>query len=501
MARRKRRDNSTPAPVTDEIATIQQGRDITRPWIEKLLRPADRILWEKGAGDLELWEELLTDDQVQATTQQRFSSVVACETEVRPGGTSEIDIKAAEFIQEQIKGIDWDNTTQKMLYGIYYGFSIGECLWMHDGTGMVCFDDSQDGKGIKVRNRRRFKFDAEMKPRLLTVTNLLEGEVLPPRKFWGMSVGADNDDEPYGKGLAHWAYWPVFFKRNDVKFWLTFLEKFGSPTAIAKYDPGTPKADQDKLLKAAAEIMSRAAVKMPKTAVIELLEASRSGTADYQALHAAMDKAIAKIVLSQTMTTEDGSSRSQAQVHQDVAQRVIKADADIISQTFNRSVVRWLVDWNFPGAAYPEVWRQTELRSDLRKQVYADRILSELGYKLKPEYVKAFYGDNYIQPELQSDQTFLTDQQTQQLTQTLNMAIAGRWSRDLLDNVLKISFPTLPTGNISSLAQEVEKIMGGREPEPINGIKPFQFQRAAATSDDEAEEADKDRSDRDYASR
>ena len=42
---------------------------------------------------------------------------------------------------------------------------------------------------------------------------------------------------------------------------------------------------------------------------IELIEAARSGTADYEALYERMDKAIAKVVLSQTMTTEDGASR------------------------------------------------------------------------------------------------------------------------------------------------------------------------------------------------
>lgn len=500
MSRRKKWEKSTPPPVTEEIAVISQGRDLTRPWIEKLLSPQDRIMVEKGRGDLTLWESVLEDDQVQATIQQRFSSVVACETEVRPGGTADLDLKAADFIKEQIEGINWDNTTEKMLYGVYYGYSFGECLWTFDGTGLVTFDDTREaGKGIRVRNRRRFRFTPELEPRLITITSLLEGEALPPRKFWGLSVGADNDDDPYGKGLAHWLYWPTFFKRHDIKFWLTFLEKFGMPTAVGKYEPGTPKAEQDKLLIAASQIMSAAAVKLPKTQVIELLEASRSGTADYAALHKAMNGAIAKVVLSQTMTTDDGSSRSQAQVHQDVAQRVIKADADIISQSFNRSVVRWLVDWNYPGAAYPQIWRQTELKSDLRKQVYADRILSDLGYKLKPDYVKAFYGDNYIQPEVQSDETFLTDGQTQQLAQTISAAIAGGWSKTLVESVLGISFPTIPTTTVSSLAKEVERrVMEGGETAKVPAIAKIQQNTSIAT-DDDAESADQDTAEKDSA--
>ena len=47
-----------------------------------------------------------------------------------------------------------------------------------------------------------------------------QGLLLPGRKFWQFSVGANHSDNPYGLGLAHSLYWPVFFKRSDIKFWL-----------------------------------------------------------------------------------------------------------------------------------------------------------------------------------------------------------------------------------------------------------------------------------------
>ncbi|MDO6575035.1 phage portal protein family protein, partial [Staphylococcus pasteuri_A] len=59
------------------------------------------------------------------------------------------------------------------------------------------------------------------------------GERMPENKFWWFDVGADNDENPYGLGLAHWLYWPVFFKRNGLKYWSVFLEKFAQPTPTA----------------------------------------------------------------------------------------------------------------------------------------------------------------------------------------------------------------------------------------------------------------------------
>ncbi|MDO6575377.1 phage portal protein family protein, partial [Staphylococcus pasteuri_A] len=84
------------------------------------------------------------------------------------------------------------------------------------------------------------------------------------------------------------------------------------------------------------------------------LEAARSGSADYETQRKALDQAISKIVLSQTMTTDNGSSQSQAKVHSDVKEDVIKADADLICESLNNTAVTWLTNWNFPGAKPPK---------------------------------------------------------------------------------------------------------------------------------------------------
>ena len=69
--------------------------------------------------------------------------------------------------------------------------------------------------------------------------------------------------------------------------------------------------------------------------VIDLLQVAKSGVADYEQLCRYMDECIAKVVLSQTMTTQDGSSLSQAQVHAGVKLEVVKSDADLLSDSFN----------------------------------------------------------------------------------------------------------------------------------------------------------------------
>lgn len=387
-----------PLPDLREIAHIKDGRDFTRTFIEPLLRPQDELLLQKAPWDyLKLWEYVLEDDQVKTTLQQRFSALKSKETEVILGkrrgmDTTTADEKARDFIKEQIEGLSWDDHSEKMAYGVFYGMSFGECMWMRDGSNIV-FDDTRGG--ILVRNRRRFRFDIEKRPRLITLADQMFGELLPDRKFWMFQVGADNDDEPFGKGLAHWLYWPVFFKRSDIRLWLKWVESEASGKRVGKYPKNASKKDQDTLLEAAYALGSSGAVVIPEGMLLELQQQGRSSTPDYATLHDKMNASITKVVLSQTMTTEDGGSYSQAKVHEGVLESVIKADSDLINQSFNRGPVRWLIDWNYPGAAYPQVWRRVESEPDLKPQADRDKTLFDMGFRPRLDYVKATYGEGF----------------------------------------------------------------------------------------------------------
>jgi phage gp29-like protein len=105
--------------VNKEIATTGDGMDITYPYVWDLLQTRDQILLDKGQGDLELYEKIMTDDQVYAAMQQRRDAVISCEWIVDPGDDRRLSKKAAEFIKEQLNHIHWDDVTKKMLLGVY----------------------------------------------------------------------------------------------------------------------------------------------------------------------------------------------------------------------------------------------------------------------------------------------------------------------------------------------------------------------------------------------
>ena len=210
------------ADLAQEIATTGDGRDITQPWLTLLKEPRDRRLL--GAVDWGAYDVIRKDDRVKSCMVQRILAVISAEWDVLPGDEDDPrSVKAAEIFKANLGEISLDQLTEKMLWANFYGIQIGEVIWQNPAER----DDGHIGiKAVKVRHGRRFRYDKDMALRLIT-RGAPQGELLPDGKFWPLAVGATNDDEPYGEGLADWLYWPVFFKRNAVRFWNIFLKKFG----------------------------------------------------------------------------------------------------------------------------------------------------------------------------------------------------------------------------------------------------------------------------------
>ena len=386
-----------PAGLRSEIATTKRVRElVSSSFVDTLLQPEDEILRARGGDWVQRYGEVLRDDQVKACFQQRTLALIGKEWVVESGDASETGPakEAADELRTQLEAIEWDRICEKMLYGIFYGFMVSEVLWtVRDGR--VAFE------GIRVKKPGKFRWDIDGRLRFITLENPA-GEVMPERKFWTYDTGATHDDDPYGLGLAHWLYWPVFFKRNGMKFWLVFAEKFAQPTATAKVPAGIANdpLERQKVLDALRALQVDSAVVVPDNVAIELVEAARSGTQDYDTLVERLNRSIAKVILSQTMTTDDGSSRAQADVHMDVREEVVEADRDLLCESFNRGPARWWTDWNYgPKVPAPKVWRITEVAEDLNKRAERDTKIHGLGFDPTPQYIEDTYGPGWEKRE------------------------------------------------------------------------------------------------------
>lgn len=383
----------TPPRAHDEIAVAYGPRDRTRSFISPsgMLPNDDLILATYNGGLISRYGDLLRDDQVKSAFEQRRSAVTSANWTVLPGGESALDKAAADYLTTNLDRIGWDRVTDLSLYGVFYGYSVAELLW-------DVFDGQFGWRDIRVRDRQRFEFTADGRC-YLDIGAETERIYCERPYFWVFNSGADHGDSPHGRGLAHQLFWPVRFKRDGIRFWLIFLEKFAAPTAVGKFTPGAGIDVRSRLLQAVRAIQTETGVIIPNDTVIDLIEASRAGTSDYEPFYRRMDAAIQKIIVGQTLTAEvgeTGGNRALGGVHMSVRQDIVKGDADLICDSFNRGPVRWLTDFNFPGAAYPRVIREVEQGEDLDKVAERWSKLYKIGYEPTLEAVQELFGAGMV---------------------------------------------------------------------------------------------------------
>lgn len=416
---------SLPRNFNTEISSVKRDPYLLVMAGDRLLNP-DEILQGKGGGQYALYDELLKDGHCYSILQKRYLSIISREWQVEPASKDKIDQKAADMVkyhlnslstrvsEEDILAVGFDRTCYNLLDATLKGFKPAEIIWNKD-------DKEIYPEQIKARSQQRFDFalgeNGKWELRLLTTDNLVDGEPvakLYPRKFFTHVFGG-ADDNPYGTGLGRSLWWNVYFKKQGIKFWLQFVDKFASPTALGKYPRGATKEQKSTLMDALLAIAADAGVSIPEDLDISLLEASRSGSIScYESLCGYMDTEMSKTVLGETLTTQLGStgSYSASQTHNEVRKELSKADADLLSDTLNRTLIKWDVELNMPDAKPPRLWRNFEEAQDLDKRVGRDKTLFDMGFKLKAESVTEIYGDYYEESQQEGqDGGQITDEQ------------------------------------------------------------------------------------------
>jgi phage gp29-like protein len=394
-------EDATAAPVIDRLVVESPERSfIPTAWLKMLTTNPDKVLTDNG-GDLATFDDLLDDDVAMSNLQQRRLAITSRDWEVAPGDPDDArSVQAADDLRAMLKAVGWDRVTGLMHYAIWYGFSVGEAMFTtkdHDGRRIIWLSD------IVVPNRKWFGFTVEGELQLSTGW-ALQGDSLPANKFWTVRTGGTDDFAFYGLGLAHWAYWPIFFKRAGIKFWALFLEKYGRPTVGIEFVDGDGELEKATRLQAAMSVGNDSAVLLPpgsiKDDLVKIYEAARTGgAASYKEFVTEQNEALMRIVLGQPGTskaTANGIGSGQADVHAGVKAEIVKADADLISESFNRTIATWLTRWNHgEDVAPPTVYRILDDEEDLNTVADRDVKLDGIGIKRTEDSVRETYGDGY----------------------------------------------------------------------------------------------------------
>jgi phage gp29-like protein len=345
-----------------------------------------------GLSYLTLAEEMEERDlHYRSVLGTRKMACASVDPEVEAVSDDPADVEIADFVREVLLAEPAQQLRIDLLDGLGKGYSICEISWDQSGERWT-------PKEFVWRDQRHFKFDQTTwrQLRLIDQQDMVNGVELAPFKFL-VHLPKLKSGLPLRGGLARLAMVAYMCKTFTVKSWMTFCEVYGMPLRLGRFGESATTEQKAQLLRAVANLGSDAAAIIPESMKIEFTQTSGgagggplfSGLAEY------LDKQVSKGVLGQTMTSDDGSSRAQALVHDGVRSDILTYDGRQLASTLSRDLVRPLVDLNFgPRAAhlYPRVKIAVKLKEDLESLARALPVFIDRGLTVEVSVIRDKFG-------------------------------------------------------------------------------------------------------------
>ena len=387
--------------LTEEVAraSLHGARAVHGDQVASGLAPdrIGQIMRQADTGDARAYLTLAMDmeerylhyrSQLQ-TRRLAFDAIPA--TIVSPKGVPTAIVDAVQALVDDPAFRDMAST---LTDGIAKGYAVVEPVWDYR-------DKLLKPVAYHRRDQRYFTFEKAGLEELLLITDAApQGEPLPPGVFV-THMPKTTAAVPIRRGLARPAAWGFIIQNFSLQDWASFAETYGMPLRLGRYHPGATAADRRALLDAVARLGSDAFGIAPKGMEIEFVKAEgHQGNAVFGGLIDYIDRQVSKVVLGQTMTSDNGSSLGQAKIHNEIRLDILRADCRQMASTINEQLIRWFVAFNFgPQAVYPAVHFQVAEPQDIKALADALDKLVPLGLKVKQGEVREKLGLSAPQDE------------------------------------------------------------------------------------------------------
>lgn len=296
-------------------------------------------------------------------------------------------VEQADMVRDFIARGDLGEELFDVLDAIGKGVSFSEIIW-----------DTSEGQWrpgrLEWRDPRWFRFDRVdgRTPQLMTEAGFVP---LMPFKFVCATIRAKSG-LPVRSGLARLAAWSWMFKAFTQRDWAIFVQTFGQPIRVGKYQPGATEDDKDTLFRAVANIAGDCAAIVPDSMMIEFVESKNvSSSLDlYERRADWLDQQVSKAVLGQTTTTDAiAGGHAVSQEHRQVQEDIERADSRTLSAILNRDLVRPWIDLEYgPQDAYPTIRIGREDATDVEVTIDGIVRLVPLGLRVQKSWANDLLG-------------------------------------------------------------------------------------------------------------
>lgn len=358
--------------------TVHEGSSLMMwPTLERMrksgiytLMNTDELLRRQG---FKVYREMLADDTVKACLSFKKLLITGRQWTIVPAGgkaggskdksdgddkpakkPQEGAQKHADFVTDVLQALPMNQIIREMLTAFQFGFSMGEIIWEVKRTG----NDSElrvVTKDIKFRDPQYIWIDIDAHGNIVNFRQepgMSPGVVnLHPDKVLHYAHGGDLGNH-YGVSDLRACYAAWFSKKFVQQFWNVFLERFGQPLMKMSYPQGADVNLKGALQSILSSLSSRSDILVPEGVKVELIEATRGGTAGYSDALNYCDVRISRGILVPALlgmgSDPDRGSDSQSRLHLRILMKMANDVCMDVTHEIQKKIVEPLIMMNFP---------------------------------------------------------------------------------------------------------------------------------------------------------
>ena len=296
----------------------------------------------------------------------RKLQVSALPIQVEAASLSATDQRAADIAREVLESNMMRGALFDVLDAIGKGYSVSEIVWDQQTTDwrpekilwrrpQWFVPDRVDGTTILLRG------SPGDGPASLQIDPMqaMRGNFATPLAFgkYITHIHRSKSGIPIRGALSRPAAWAYLFQNFTVKSWAVFLEVYGHPLRVGKYDNSASPQEKATLLRAVRSISTDAAAIIPANMSIEFIDPpSTTGGTIHQANLDWWNNQVSKLVLGQTGTSDTAAFVGTADAHEHVRGDIRDDDGVQLASTLSRDLIRPLLMFNLgAGAQLPKI--------------------------------------------------------------------------------------------------------------------------------------------------
>jgi len=275
-----------------------------------------------------------------------------------------------EKIKDEFKKIFNPDVVSQILETYLYGLNVFEINYKEKEGLAYPRLVQRDFRQFKFNDTGEFTFNASGSERSI-----------PPLKVI-YALNRANFRKVYGDGLLKKLYFPVKMKNASLKFWFRFLEKFGSPWAIAKtsYEPDEMAAEVQAMLSGDSAVIDTDE---------EITLVQPTSNVDFTRLPAYLDNQISKAILGANLASDvKEGSFAAAKTHNEIREDLAANDAKILIFVMNKAISFFKEINGYNGELYAKLFDEDAPNTE---RAARDKTLYDMGFAPTKKYITSTY--------------------------------------------------------------------------------------------------------------